>query len=165
MWRSLKFASGATAGGGDGDDDDNIIIILLSTLIIVINIRRVQDRLQVTIPHNLYTINHNTRKFFIQVLVRRQIASLIHVLIFRKSIERFKMYLKQKSKLFDVCDCRDDCDVLLDRLHRAGVPLLVFSAGIGNVIEEVFKIKAHLHDNIKIVSNFMTFDQEVGSSL
>lgn len=55
---------------------------------------------------------------------------------------------------------RDNTDWLLERLHEAGVPLLVFSAGIGNVISEAFKIKARLYDNIKIVSNFMTFDAE-----
>ena len=59
--------------------------------------------------------------------------------------------------------CRDGSDWLLQQLDNCQVPLLVFSAGIGDIIEEVFRQRSKMYDNIKIVSNFMHFNQEVGS--
>ena len=57
---------------------------------------------------------------------------------------------------------RKRCDELFTCLHQQDVPLLIFSAGIGNVIEEAIKHQAHMHDNMHIVSNFMNFSEEVG---
>jgi HAD superfamily hydrolase (TIGR01544 family) len=54
---------------------------------------------------------------------------------------------------------RSGCDWLFNELSGHNVPLLIFSAGIGDVIVEVFKQRAKLHDNIKVVSNFMDFDE------
>ena len=51
--------------------------------------------------------------------------------------------------------------IVLFQLDNAGVPLLIFSAGIGDVIEEVIKQQAVLHDNIRIVSNYMDFNTQV----
>jgi len=59
---------------------------------------------------------------------------------------------------------RDGSDWLFDELHKYGVPLLIFSAGIGDVVMEVVKQRAVLHDNIKVVSNFMDFDSQVLST-
>jgi 5'-nucleotidase len=68
-------------------------------------------------------------------------------------------YLEQivrDSRLF----FRDGCDWLFNELHAHNVPLLIFSAGIGDVIVEVVRQRATLHDNIKVVSNFMDFDDQ-----
>lgn len=56
---------------------------------------------------------------------------------------------------------RDDADVLISSLHSYGVPLIVFSAGIGNVIE-IFLKKTFgcVLDNIRILSNMMEFDND-----
>ncbi|KAL0910974.1 hypothetical protein M5K25_019073 [Dendrobium thyrsiflorum] len=44
-------------------------------------------------------------------------------------------------------------------LHEKGVPILIFSAGLADIIEEVFRQKLHRSfKNIKIVSNRMAFD-------
>jgi hypothetical protein len=49
---------------------------------------------------------------------------------------------------------------LFELLQREGVPLLVFSAGIANVIAEVFKQKLEfpLVESTHIISNWMLFD-------
>jgi HAD superfamily hydrolase (TIGR01544 family) len=36
----------------------------------------------------------------------------------------------------------------------------VFSAGIGDIIKETFKLRANLFDNIEVVSNFMDFNEQ-----
>ena len=41
------------------------------------------------------------------------------------------------------------------------MPLLIFSAGVGDVVVEAVKQRAVLHDNVKVVSNFMDFDSQV----
>jgi len=55
---------------------------------------------------------------------------------------------------------RDGCKDYFDMLNESEVPLLVFSAGLGNIIEAAVKQQATLHENMKIVSNFMEFDSK-----
>ena len=57
---------------------------------------------------------------------------------------------------------RDGSDWLFDELHKHNVPLLIFSAGIGDVVMETVRQRAMLYDNVKVVSNFMDFDSQVG---
>ncbi len=40
----------------------------------------------------------------------------------------------------------------------AEIPFIVFSAGIGNFIEEYFRYHGVLSDNVRIISNFYTYD-------
>lgn len=61
--------------------------------------------------------------------------------------------------------CRSGSEEMLEKLDKAGVPVLVFSAGMGDIIVHVLdKFGVNL-DNIKIVSNFFKFDEEVRQSL
>jgi len=53
---------------------------------------------------------------------------------------------------------RDGCQTLLQVLHEHGVLLTIFSGGIGNVLEEVIQQQACMYDNIHIMANYMTFD-------
>lgn len=46
-------------------------------------------------------------------------------------------------------------------LHKYNVPLLLFSAGIGDVIEEVIRQQLKITDNMRIVSNYMEFNGNV----
>ncbi|CAK8698404.1 unnamed protein product [Clavelina lepadiformis] len=55
---------------------------------------------------------------------------------------------------------KDGCSELFNTLHKHSVPLLVFSAGLGDVIEEVIRQKSHFHPNMKTVSNFMKFNEK-----
>ncbi|XP_074649626.1 7-methylguanosine phosphate-specific 5'-nucleotidase-like isoform X2 [Tubulanus polymorphus] len=53
---------------------------------------------------------------------------------------------------------RDGVDWMFKQLHKAEVPCLIFSAGVGDVIQEVIHYRSKMFDNMKIVSNFMQFD-------
>ncbi|CAH1239494.1 NT5C3A [Branchiostoma lanceolatum] len=53
---------------------------------------------------------------------------------------------------------RDACDTFMSVLHKNDVPLLVFSAGLGDVIHEMFEKHGLTFPNCHVVSNFMTFD-------
>ncbi|XP_014661678.1 PREDICTED: cytosolic 5'-nucleotidase 3-like isoform X2 [Priapulus caudatus] len=56
------------------------------------------------------------------------------------------------------CVLRDGSERLLYKLYKHGVPLLVFSAGIGDILEEVMRQKSTMHDNVKVVSNYMEYN-------
>ncbi|XP_052234726.1 7-methylguanosine phosphate-specific 5'-nucleotidase A-like isoform X3 [Dreissena polymorpha] len=54
---------------------------------------------------------------------------------------------------------RDGCIRFFDSLHSNDIPLLIFSAGVGDVIQEVIAQQSTLYDNMHIVSNFIDFDE------
>lgn len=49
----------------------------------------------------------------------------------------------------------------LKRMNKYNVPVIIISAGIGNVIEEFLKIEGDYYSNIKIISNFIEFENGV----
>ncbi|XP_057340681.1 7-methylguanosine phosphate-specific 5'-nucleotidase [Microplitis mediator] len=54
-------------------------------------------------------------------------------------------------------DVRDRTKELIDRLNKAAVPVLVFSAGLGDVVEAVLKFHDVLLSNVKVISNFLSY--------
>ena len=73
--------------------------------------------------------------------------------------------LKKKDVQVAVKNCtvefRRWCDHLLAVLRLSDVPVLVFSAGIGTVVREVFLQKSLFRlENIEIISNFLHFNAE-----
>ncbi|CAI9759839.1 unnamed protein product [Fraxinus pennsylvanica] len=55
---------------------------------------------------------------------------------------------------------RDGVIELFELLEKSNVPVLIFSAGLADIIEEVLRQKLHRSfKNVKIVSNRMVFDQ------
>lgn len=56
---------------------------------------------------------------------------------------------------------RDDYKVFFDQLAEHQVPLLIFSAGVGDVLEEVIRQNHVFHSNVRIISNYMDFDHTV----
>lgn len=54
---------------------------------------------------------------------------------------------------------RDGYQQFFDHLHQHSVPLLIFSAGLGDVLEEVIRQAAVFHPNVKVFSNYMDFDE------
>lgn len=46
-------------------------------------------------------------------------------------------------------------------LHRKNIPVVILSAGIGNVIEELLKLNNCLYDNVFIISNFIKFKDNI----
>lgn len=60
-----------------------------------------------------------------------------------------------------ISGCRDGAADLCKRLHQAGVPVLVLSAGMGDVLEQVLRHFNIYTDNVKVVSNFFKYNEEV----
>lgn len=54
---------------------------------------------------------------------------------------------------------RDGHQFLFDHLHEHSIPLLIFSAGIGDILEEVIRQAGVFHSNVNIFSNYMDFDE------
>ncbi|XP_008049387.1 cytosolic 5'-nucleotidase 3A isoform X3 [Carlito syrichta] len=46
-----------------------------------------------------------------------------------------------------------------DKLQEYNIPLFIFSAGIGDVLEEIISQAGVYYPNVKVVSNFMDFDE------
>lgn len=53
---------------------------------------------------------------------------------------------------------RKNFKTFLDFLYKHNIPLIILSAGIGNVIVEILKLNDCLYDNIHIISNFIEFE-------
>lgn len=60
-----------------------------------------------------------------------------------------------------VCVVRDGYKEFFKHLKDTCVPLLIFSAGIGDVLEEVIRQAGVFFSNVKVVSNYMDFDESV----
>uniref|UniRef100_A0A3Q4BY90 Uncharacterized protein n=1 Tax=Mola mola TaxID=94237 RepID=A0A3Q4BY90_MOLML len=56
---------------------------------------------------------------------------------------------------------RDGYKLFFDHLQEHSIPLLILSAGIGDILEEVIRQAGVFHPNIKVLSNFMDFDESV----
>jgi len=54
---------------------------------------------------------------------------------------------------------REGYQLFFDHLHEHSIPLLIFSAGIGDVLEEVIRQEKVFHPNVKVFSNYMDFDE------
>lgn len=50
---------------------------------------------------------------------------------------------------------------MFESLNKNDVPLLIFSAGVGDILKEVLRQKNLLFPNMKIIANFMQFDEKV----
>ncbi|KAI8500683.1 7-methylguanosine phosphate-specific 5'-nucleotidase [Branchiostoma belcheri] len=53
---------------------------------------------------------------------------------------------------------REGCNTFMSTLHQHDIPLLVFSAGLGDIIQEMFAKYDVVYPNCRVVSNFMKFD-------
>lgn len=53
---------------------------------------------------------------------------------------------------------RDGFKSFLSYLHEYNIPIIILSAGIGNVIAEVLKLNDCFYDNVHIISNFIKFE-------
>ncbi|KAM5309866.1 7-methylguanosine phosphate-specific 5'-nucleotidase isoform 2-T4 [Glossophaga mutica] len=60
---------------------------------------------------------------------------------------------------------REGYRTFFNTLYQNNIPLFIFSAGIGDVLEEIIRQMKVLHPNIHIVSNYMDFDEDVSRAL
>ncbi|XP_032453943.1 7-methylguanosine phosphate-specific 5'-nucleotidase-like [Nasonia vitripennis] len=56
---------------------------------------------------------------------------------------------------------RDRTKELFTRLQALNVPILVFSAGLGDVVEAMLRHQGVLYDNVNVISNFLKFNGNV----
>lgn len=65
----------------------------------------------------------------------------------KQSIENSKLILREGAKDF------------LFHLYKENIPVIILSAGIGNVIEQSLKKEECYFENIQVISNFIKFDE------
>ncbi|KAF7722423.1 5'-nucleotidase, cytosolic III [Apophysomyces ossiformis] len=80
-----------------------------------------------------------------------------HQLMIKEGIT--KKDIEEMVEYADV-QLRPKLDTVLDICREKAIPFLVFSAGIGNIIEQILKNAGLYHENMHIVSNMMQFDEE-----
>lgn len=56
---------------------------------------------------------------------------------------------------------RNNATDFVNKLAELSIPLIIFSGGIGNVIETVLTSSGVSLENVRVVSNFMDFNPEV----
>ncbi|XP_033025505.1 7-methylguanosine phosphate-specific 5'-nucleotidase isoform X2 [Lacerta agilis] len=78
-----------------------------------------------------------------------------HDLLAQQKIK--KIDIAQVVKESDVM-LRDGFNILFDQLYQNKVPLFIFSAGVGDVLEEIIRQAGAFYPNVKVVSNYMDFD-------
>ncbi|KAG0169151.1 5'-nucleotidase, cytosolic III [Apophysomyces sp. BC1015] len=73
-----------------------------------------------------------------------------------------KLTMKDIKGMVDYADVqlRPKLETVLSMCRDNTVPFLVFSAGIGNIIEQILRKAGLYHDNMHIVSNMMKFNEE-----
>ncbi|KAF3816926.1 hypothetical protein GH733_014274 [Mirounga leonina] len=55
---------------------------------------------------------------------------------------------------------REGYKTFFNTLYQNNIPLFIFSAGIGDILEEIIRQMKVFHPNIHIVSNYMDFDED-----
>ncbi|XP_013907930.1 PREDICTED: cytosolic 5'-nucleotidase 3A [Thamnophis sirtalis] len=69
----------------------------------------------------------------------------------------------QKNKLAEIVResdvmLKEGYEFFFDKLQEHNIPVFIFSAGIGDILEQIIHQEAVYRSNIKVVSNFMEFD-------
>uniref|UniRef100_A0AAV2L1U5 5'-nucleotidase n=1 Tax=Knipowitschia caucasica TaxID=637954 RepID=A0AAV2L1U5_KNICA len=82
-----------------------------------------------------------------------------HSLLVEQRIQKDK--LPQAVRDSDAA-LRDGYEQFFSRLHQHNVPVFIFSAGLGDVLEEILRQAGVYLPNVKVLSNFMDFDDNVG---
>lgn len=53
---------------------------------------------------------------------------------------------------------RDGTEEMFEKLNKAKVPIVVFSAGLGDMVEGVLRCHNAFYDNVQIISNFLKYN-------
>ncbi len=79
----------------------------------------------------------------------------------------YKFNVETLNKVIDMHtpNIRDCFSKFIELVDANDLPLVVFSAGIGNYIEAYFKQFNFLKDNVHIISNFLEFDEKTGATI
>uniref|UniRef100_A0A8C6DSL9 5'-nucleotidase, cytosolic IIIB n=1 Tax=Moschus moschiferus TaxID=68415 RepID=A0A8C6DSL9_MOSMO len=81
-----------------------------------------------------------------------------HDLLCQQKIQKFQIaqVVRESNAML-----RDGYKTFFNTLSQNNIPLFIFSAGIGDVLEEIIRQRKVFHPNIHIVSNYMEFDEDV----
>ena len=88
--------------------------------------------------------------------------------------KHFELLVRYKTKESDYRDILIDSNLMYFRsgakefiefLHKNNIPLIIISAGIGNIIENFLKINNCLYDNIHIISNKIIFNNGIATGV
>ncbi|XP_028673368.1 cytosolic 5'-nucleotidase 3 isoform X2 [Erpetoichthys calabaricus] len=79
-----------------------------------------------------------------------------HTLLIEQGLQKEK--LPEVVRESDV-SLREGYEMFFDKLHHHNIPVFIFSAGLGDILEEIIRQAGVYHPNIKVVSNFMDFDE------
>lgn len=74
-----------------------------------------------------------------------------------KGIEFDPHELEEIAQGFDNI-LRDGTEEFFEKLYNARVPIIVFSAGLGDIVEVVLRYHNALFDNVKVISNFLKYN-------
>ncbi|XP_006901703.1 PREDICTED: 7-methylguanosine phosphate-specific 5'-nucleotidase [Elephantulus edwardii] len=79
-----------------------------------------------------------------------------HDLLCQQKIQKFQIaqVVKESNAML-----REGYKLFFNTLFRHNIPLFIFSAGIGDILEEIIRQMKVFHPNIHIVSNYMDFDE------
>lgn len=83
---------------------------------------------------------------------------------YQKCMELYYTYHLTKEKLKQCIDnsnleLRNGVKDFLFKLYKNNIPVIILSAGIGNVIEQFLKKEECFYDNMTIISNFIKFHE------
>ncbi|XP_016787304.2 7-methylguanosine phosphate-specific 5'-nucleotidase isoform X2 [Pan troglodytes] len=117
------------------------------------------DRLQLTaLLHRYYPIEidpHRTVKEKLPHMVEWWTKA--HNLLCQQKIQKFQIaqVVRESNAML-----REGYKTFFNTLYHNNIPLFIFSAGIGDILEEIIRQMKVFHPNIHIVSNYMDFNED-----
>ncbi|XP_077407951.1 7-methylguanosine phosphate-specific 5'-nucleotidase-like [Vanacampus margaritifer] len=82
----------------------------------------------------------------------------VHNLLVEQKIRKDLLAAAVRESTSVTSMLRDGCKAFFDQLAHRDVPLLIFSGGVGDVLEEVIRQHGVFHPNIHVIANYMDFD-------
>ncbi|NP_001088032.1 5'-nucleotidase, cytosolic IIIA [Xenopus laevis] len=79
-----------------------------------------------------------------------------HTLLIDQRLQKDK--LAEAVRESDV-KLKEGYEMFFDILHKQSIPVFIFSAGLGDILEEVIRQAGVYHPDVKVISNFMEFDE------
>ncbi|NWZ14937.1 5NT3B nucleotidase, partial [Agelaius phoeniceus] len=79
-----------------------------------------------------------------------------------------ELLVQQKIHKSDIAQIVRESEAMLryrlgdffDQLHKNNIPLFIFSAGVGDILEEIIRQANVFYPNVNVVSNYMAFSDE-----
>lgn len=101
-----------------------------------------------------FEIDNNINSELKQQLMEEWTSKQLELLSMGINKELFEHLLKYSSNI----KFRKGIDKFYKKMYQLNVPIIVISAGLGNVVKEAIKINNCLYDNVHIISNMVIFD-------